>query len=141
VFVDAMNSSSRGLHGFLPEGSDVWLWHCATRLSPREGNREAHDSMNSLHLQTLKTLLGSLALLRVLKDKEIQRRARAIGDMCKTTEGRVVAHDQIVQSLYPLVHEAEPKTAPIRLSSVLHCDFHVVQCLALEICARRRKDA
>jgi hypothetical protein len=39
----------------------------------------------------------SLALLRVLKDKEIQRRARAIGDMCKTTEGRVVAHDQIVQ--------------------------------------------
>jgi hypothetical protein len=45
------------LTGFLSTWS---LWHCATRLSPREGNREAHDSMNSLHLQTLKTLLGVL---------------------------------------------------------------------------------
>ncbi|CAI7574667.1 unnamed protein product [Penicillium glandicola] len=36
-------------------------------------------------------------LLRVLKDKGIQMRARAIGDLCKTTEGRVVAHDQIVK--------------------------------------------
>lgn len=39
----------------------------------------------------------SSALLRVLKDKRIQSRARAIGDLCRTTEGRVVAHDQIVQ--------------------------------------------
>ncbi|KAJ5154257.1 uncharacterized protein N7500_009696, partial [Penicillium coprophilum] len=39
----------------------------------------------------------SSALLQVLKDKGIQARARAIGDLCKTTEGRVFAHDQIVQ--------------------------------------------
>lgn len=39
----------------------------------------------------------SSALLRVIKDKDIQRRARVIGDLCKTTEGRVLAHDQIVQ--------------------------------------------
>lgn len=38
----------------------------------------------------------SSALLRVLKDTGIQSRARAIGDICKTTEGRVFAHDQIV---------------------------------------------
>jgi UDP:flavonoid glycosyltransferase YjiC (YdhE family) len=39
----------------------------------------------------------SSALLRVLKDKGIQTRARAIGNLCKKTEGRVFAHDQIVQ--------------------------------------------
>lgn len=39
----------------------------------------------------------SSALQRVLKDKGIQRRVRAIEDLCKTTEGRVVAHDQIMQ--------------------------------------------
>jgi UDP:flavonoid glycosyltransferase YjiC (YdhE family) len=53
------------------------------------GSRNVAPKINGLEL--------SLALLRVLKDKEIQRRARAIGDLCKTTEGRVVAHDQIVQ--------------------------------------------
>jgi hypothetical protein len=41
----------------------------------------------------------SSALLRVLRDTGIQSRARAIGDLCKATEGRVVAHDHIVQ--YP----------------------------------------
>ncbi|KAJ5520442.1 UDP-glucuronosyl/UDP-glucosyltransferase [Penicillium fimorum] len=39
----------------------------------------------------------SSALLRVLKNKGIHTRARAIGELCKTTEGRIVAHDQIVQ--------------------------------------------
>ncbi|KAK9860811.1 hypothetical protein MYU51_006101 [Penicillium brevicompactum] len=39
----------------------------------------------------------SSALLRVLRDKGIQSRAKAIGDLCKTTEGREFAHDQIVQ--------------------------------------------
>ncbi|CAG8099101.1 unnamed protein product [Penicillium salamii] len=39
----------------------------------------------------------SSALLQVLKDKGIQSRARHIGDLCKATEGRVFAHDQIVQ--------------------------------------------
>ncbi|CAG7921777.1 unnamed protein product [Penicillium olsonii] len=39
----------------------------------------------------------SSALLRVLKDKGIQSRARRIGEICKVTEGRVFAHDQIVQ--------------------------------------------
>lgn len=39
----------------------------------------------------------SAALLQVLTDKGIQSRARAIGDLCKTTEGRVFAHDQIVK--------------------------------------------
>ncbi|KAJ6146040.1 hypothetical protein N7497_008022 [Penicillium chrysogenum] len=53
------------------------------------GSRNVAPKINGLEL--------CLALLRVLKDKEIQRRARAIGDLCKTTEGRVVAHDQIVQ--------------------------------------------
>jgi UDP:flavonoid glycosyltransferase YjiC (YdhE family) len=37
------------------------------------------------------------AVLRVLKDKGIQSRARDISDICKTTEGRVFAHDQIVE--------------------------------------------
>ncbi|KAJ5780651.1 hypothetical protein N7457_005811 [Penicillium paradoxum] len=39
----------------------------------------------------------SSALIHVLKDKGIQARARAIRDLCKTTEGRSFAHDQIVQ--------------------------------------------
>lgn len=39
----------------------------------------------------------SSALLHVLKDEGTQKRAKAIGDLCKTTEGRVFAHDQIVQ--------------------------------------------
>lgn len=54
-----------------------------------------HGSRNSAPKITGSEL--SSALLRVLMDKEIQTRARAIGDLCKTTEGRVVAHDRIVQ--------------------------------------------
>ncbi|OQE18833.1 hypothetical protein PENFLA_c020G05271 [Penicillium flavigenum] len=53
------------------------------------GSRNVAPKINGLEL--------SLALLRVIKGKGIQRRARAIGDLCKRTEGRVVAHDQIVQ--------------------------------------------
>ncbi|CAG7951090.1 unnamed protein product [Penicillium nalgiovense] len=53
------------------------------------GSRNVAPKISGLEL--------SSALLRVLKDKGIQRRARAIGDLCKTTEGRVVAHDQIVK--------------------------------------------
>ncbi|CAG8905539.1 unnamed protein product [Penicillium egyptiacum] len=53
------------------------------------GSRNVAPKINGLEL--------SLALLRVLKDKGIQRQARAIGDLCKMTEGRVVAHDHIVQ--------------------------------------------
>ncbi|OQE09503.1 hypothetical protein PENVUL_c006G05881 [Penicillium vulpinum] len=53
------------------------------------GSRKVAPKINGSEL--------SSALLRVLKDKEIQTRAKAIGDLCETTEGRVVAHDHIVQ--------------------------------------------
>jgi UDP:flavonoid glycosyltransferase YjiC (YdhE family) len=39
----------------------------------------------------------SSALLQVIKDREIQSRARAIREVCKRTEGRVFAHDKIVE--------------------------------------------
>jgi UDP:flavonoid glycosyltransferase YjiC (YdhE family) len=75
----------------LPQWFDTY--DCPSRVEWLEigvhGSRTAAPKIEASEL--------SSALLRVLKDKRIQSRARAIGDLCRTTEGRVVAHDQIVQ--------------------------------------------
>jgi UDP:flavonoid glycosyltransferase YjiC (YdhE family) len=75
----------------LPQWFDTY--DCASRVEwlgiGLHGSRSVAPKINDSEL-------GS-ALLRVLKDKWIQTQARVIGDLCKTTEGREVAHDQIVQ--------------------------------------------
>lgn len=74
----------------LPQWLDTY--DCATRVEwlgiGINGSRTAAPGIDATEF--------SKALLQVLRDENIRRKAGAIKDLCAKEEGRVIAHDQIV---------------------------------------------
>lgn len=75
----------------LPQWLDTY--DCATRVEwlgiGVNGSRKAAPGIDTNEF--------SKALLHVLSDDEIRRKSAAVKEICDKTEGRVVAHDQIVE--------------------------------------------
>lgn len=74
----------------LPQWLDTY--DCATRVEwlgiGINGSRTAAPDLDAAEF--------SKALIQILRDEKIRSKASAMKDLCSKNEGRVIAHDQIV---------------------------------------------